>query len=119
VRYPRAVPPPTTFHLVPRSDWEASDASAAYAPVGFEREGFVHCTDGADELAQTANRYFSDFAGDLLVLILDRSRLSAPIRYEDAREVYPHVYGPIERAAIVEVLVMPRDPRGAFVPPSP
>ena len=78
----------------------------------------MHCTDGADEAAATANRYFADLAGDLLVLVLDRSELGAPIRYEDAREVYPHVYGPIERAAIVEVIVMPREATGTFAAPS-
>jgi uncharacterized protein (DUF952 family) len=112
------VRPPTTFHLVPRDEWEAADRSAAYVPAAFDREGFVHCTDGADEVAATANRYFSELRGDLLVLLLDRARLSAPIRYEDEREVYPHIYGAIERAAIVQVIVMRRDADGTFRPPS-
>jgi len=79
----------------------------------------VHCTDGADEVAATANRYFVDLVGDLLVLIVDRSRLHAPVRVDDERQVYPHIYGPIERAAIIQVLVMPRDASGAFGPPNP
>jgi uncharacterized protein (DUF952 family) len=112
------VPPPTTFHLAPRAEWDAADKLAAYVPAAFEREGFVHCTDGADEVALTANRYFSDLAGDLLVLVLDRSRLVATVRYEDPRQVYPHIYGPIERDAILDVRVMPRDASGAFLPPS-
>jgi uncharacterized protein (DUF952 family) len=106
-----------TFHLVPRDEWEATDVEAAYVPSGFERDGFVHCTDGADELAATANRYFSDFTGELLVLVLDRAQLSAPVRYADPRQVYPHVYGPIDRAAIAQVLVMPRDAAGGFLAP--
>src|SRR6266849_548049 len=115
------VPPPTnsqvspaersearaTFHLVSRAEWDAADPSTAYTPVAFERDGFAHCTDGGDEVAATANRYFGDLAGELLVLVLDRSRLGALIRYEDAAEIYPHVYGPIERAAVLQVLVMP------------
>jgi uncharacterized protein (DUF952 family) len=112
------VPPPTTFHLVRRDEWEATDGSLAYLPADFAREGFVHCTDGADEVAATANRYFAEVEGDLLALVLDRSRIGAPIRYEDAREVYPHVYGPIQRAAIIQVLEMRRDATGAFLPPN-
>jgi uncharacterized protein (DUF952 family) len=112
------VPPSTTFHLVPRAEWDAADELAAYLPAAFEHDGFVHCTDGADEVALTANRYFSGFTGDLLVLVLDRSRLAAPVRYDDPAEVYPHIYGPIERDAILEVRVMPRDASGAFLPPS-
>jgi uncharacterized protein (DUF952 family) len=113
------VHPPTTFHLVPRTEWEAADPSTAYTPVAFERDGFVHCTDGADELAATANRYFTDLVGDLLVLVLERSALGAPVRYVDEREVYPHVYGPIERAAIVEVIALSRDAHGTFAVPTP
>jgi uncharacterized protein (DUF952 family) len=117
VRYPRRVPPPTTFHLVPRAEWEAADPAAAYVPAAFEHDGFVHCTDGAEEVALTANRFFSEETDDVLVLVLERSRLSAPVRYEDVREIYPHVYGPIERDAIVDVYVMPREASGAFLPP--
>jgi uncharacterized protein (DUF952 family) len=110
-------PPPTTFHLVPRDEWEATDPTTAYTPSAFERDGFVHCTDGPVEVAATANRYFTDLTGDLLVLILDRARLSAPVRYEDERRVYPHIYGAIERAAIVEVIRMPRAANGLFAAP--
>ena len=106
------------YHLVPRTEWEASDPTQPYVPDAFGSEGFVHCTDGADEVAATANRYFADFQGELLALVLDRARLSAPVRYEDQRAVYPHVYGPIERAAIVHVLTLARNSRGAWRAPA-
>lgn len=109
--------PPMTFHLVPRGEWEATDPSAPYVPSAFAADGFVHCTDGADELAATANRYFSAFNGELLALVLDTARLGSPVRYEDPRRVYPHVYGPIEREAIVNVLQMPRAADGTYLPP--
>jgi uncharacterized protein (DUF952 family) len=105
----------TTYHLVPRRDWR--DTPEPYAPATLAREGFVHCTDGAEEVAATANRYFADEQDELLALVLDVGRLSAPIKYEDPRRVYPHVYGPIERDAILQVLTMPRDASGAFLPP--
>jgi uncharacterized protein (DUF952 family) len=106
-----------TYHLVQRAEWEAADAGAPFTPVGFEREGFVHCTDGAVEVAATANRYFADLKDDLMVLVIDRSRLRAPVRYEDPSHIYPHVYGPIERDAIVEAVLMTRDANGIFLPP--
>jgi uncharacterized protein (DUF952 family) len=108
---------PTMYHLVPRSEWEAADPSRPYVPAAFGQDGFVHCTDGADEVAATANRYFGTFDGELLALVLDRSQLGAPVRYEDPRRVFPHVYGPIERDAVVEVLTMPRDGAGHFQAP--
>jgi uncharacterized protein (DUF952 family) len=106
-----------TYHLVQRAEWEAADAASPFSPVGFAREGFVHCTDGAEAVAATANRYFAGLKDDLMVLVLDRNRLSAPVRYDDPERIYPHVYGPIERDAILEALVMSRDANGAFLPP--
>jgi uncharacterized protein (DUF952 family) len=112
------VPPATTFHLVPRLEWEASDPAAAYVPAAFDRDGFVHCTDGADELAATANRHFAAFSGDLCALVVHRARLGAEVRYEDPGGIYPHVYGPIERDAILKVLPMPRGVGGEFLAPA-
>jgi uncharacterized protein (DUF952 family) len=109
--------PPITFHLVPRAEWDASDTELPYTPTDFEREGFVHCTDGEDEVAATANRYFRDLSDELLVLTIDRSRLSAPVRYDDPGSVYPHVYGPIDREAILQVRSMRRRDDGHFEVP--
>ena len=96
----------------------AADPNRPYVPSGFDREGFVHCTDGSEELAATANRYFAGFDGELLALVLDVGRLSAPVRYEDPARIYPHAYGAIDRAAILQVLTMPRDAGGAYLPPA-
>ena len=46
-----------------------------------------------------------------------RALISAVVRYEDARGIYPHIYGPLDREAIVAVLPARRLPRGAFVLP--
>lgn len=111
------VSPSTTFHLVPRAEWEAADPDQPYVPRAFVQDGYVHCTDGTVEVAATANRYYRQ-ADDLLVLSIDRARLGAPVRYEDEQRIYPHVYGPIERAAIMDVRPMRRDPAGAWLPPA-
>jgi uncharacterized protein (DUF952 family) len=103
----------TTYHLVARRTWEA--AGDPYAPASLTHEGFVHCTDGADEVAATANRYFADEQDELLAVVIDLDKVSVPVKYEDPRRIYPHVYGPIPREAIVKVVRMRRD--GAFLPP--
>jgi uncharacterized protein (DUF952 family) len=111
------VPPATTYHLVPRAEWQAAPADQPYTPRAFAQDGFVHCTDGAAEVAATANRYYRDVP-DLLVLRIERAKLAAPVRYEDPRHIYPHVYGPIDRAAITSIQPMQRDPGGAWLPPA-
>ena len=110
--------PPTTFHLVPRAEWEASPPGQPYTPRAYAADGFVHCTDGAAEVAATANRYFADLSDDLLVLELDRAQLTAPVRYDDPRRIYPHVYGPIDRVAIRRVSTLRRGGSGLFEAPA-
>jgi uncharacterized protein (DUF952 family) len=88
-----------------------------YVPASFEADGFVHCTDGVEEVAATANRYYSNVA-DLLVLTIDVGRLTSPVRYEDPGRIYPHVYGPIERGAILQVQPMRRASDSRWAPPA-
>jgi uncharacterized protein (DUF952 family) len=110
--------PPVTYHLVPVEEWEGSDGESDYLPPAFVEDGFIHCTDGADELANTANRHYRDDPRPFVALQIDVSLLSSPVRYEDARRVYPHIYGPLNRDAILTVVSMPRDEAGRFLPPA-
>jgi glutathione S-transferase len=112
-----AEPPPITYHLIAQREWEALDPQVDYAPESLGREGFIHNTDGAHELAATANRFFRDRTEPYVVLVIERARVRAPIRYDDPRHVYSHIYGPLNRDAIVRVLPMPRAADGTFLPP--
>ena len=71
-----------------------------YVPEAFAADGFVHCTDGEDAVIDTANRYYRDDARAYVVLSIDIDALSAAGAYEDAERIFPHVYGPIETAAV-------------------
>ena len=54
----------------------------------------------------------------LLAVAVQSAAYAAPVRYEDPAAIYPHVYGPIDRAAVVDVLPMTRDRDGSFRAPS-
>ena len=47
-----------TYHLVPAVDWAAAATADRYIAASLADEGFIHCTDGVDELVHTANRYY-------------------------------------------------------------
>lgn len=104
-----------TYHLALEDEWTAAAGDETYAPAAFEREGFIHCTDGADELIATANRYYRNHPGPFVVLEIDLTRVDAPVRYEDDRRMYPHVYGQLSRAAVIAERRMVRDEDGTFV----
>jgi uncharacterized protein (DUF952 family) len=112
----------TTLHLVARDAWEArdaADAAALYVHPSLETEGFIHCTDGDEAMAATANRHYATDPREFVVLTVDLDRTGSPWRFDQPDVPYPHVYGPIERAAILEVRSMPREADGTFLPPPP
>jgi len=106
------------YHIVPEAEFRARADDALYVPATLERDGFVHCATEPSVLP-VASDYFSDVAGRLLVLEIDPARLAAETRYEAPAPIagggtahlemaveFPHVYGPIDRAAIVGVGVL-------------
>ena len=67
-------------------------------------------------MVATANRHYRDDAREFVLLTIDLDRVTSPWRVEDPAGIYPHVFGPIDRAAIVEARPMPRDGDGDFLP---
>jgi uncharacterized protein (DUF952 family) len=51
------------------------------------------------------------------VLVIDVTKVSARVAYEDDLRIYPHIYGPLDRAAIMQVAPAPRTLDGTFLPP--
>jgi uncharacterized protein (DUF952 family) len=104
------------YHLVPIDCWESQPTDRPYAPADYAREGFIHCTQGEEQLAVVANRYYRNDQREWLVLVLDEQAVTAEIKYESGSDglLYPHIYGALNRDAICEVLHMPRDPDGTF-----
>jgi uncharacterized protein (DUF952 family) len=102
------------YHLVSRSAWEKA-SGGPYAADSLASGGFIHCSN-ADQVARSANRFFASVS-DVLVLEIDTDRLISPLRDEPGGvdELYPHVYGPIDRAAIVAVHSLERGPDGSWV----
>ena len=107
-----------TLHLVAAEYFRDCDRAAPYVPEAFGTEGFIHCTDGADELARTGTRYYRDDRRMYVALVIDKRRVRPDVRYEDAARAYPHIYGPLNRDAIVAVVPVLRDADGSFLPPS-
>jgi uncharacterized protein (DUF952 family) len=111
------------LHLVPAAVWAQVAGHETYAPESLESEGFVHCT-GDDDLMLTVANAFYRSVGDVLVLSLDESRLAADVRWEPpaplpdgwaGAPMFPHVFGPLDLAAVVDVRQLVRDDAGSFV----
>jgi uncharacterized protein (DUF952 family) len=78
-------------------------------------EGFIHCTTGTEEMVATANRHYRADERSFVVLTVELDDAGSPWRTEDARGIYPHVFGPIDRRAVLAVQPMPRAADGTFL----
>ncbi len=105
------------YHIVPKRYYESRDPAADYTPKPFAQDGFIHCTKGAAEMARVANQFYIHERGPHVYLYIDTRKVKAKIKYEDPGRQYPHIYGALNRDAIVAVRPAARDKQGKFLPP--
>jgi uncharacterized protein (DUF952 family) len=97
----------------------AADAEIAardeYTAPSLATEGFLHASGSVDQLLRVANRKFSG-EPRLAVLCVDPARVVSEVRYEQGRDPapFPHIYGPLNGNAIVELKELRRGPEGRF-----
>jgi uncharacterized protein (DUF952 family) len=108
------------YHLCAIEYYEAASDQSGYVPADYEREGFIHCTRGADQVIVVANRYYRNDPRPFCVLLINENALTAQLKNEPAADglLYPHIYGPLNRAAILKAVDMPRLPDGTFQLPA-
>jgi uncharacterized protein (DUF952 family) len=104
------------FHVATRRDWERASRVGSYAAASLDRDGFVHCATAAQHAA-VANARFAGRA-DLVLLLIDASRLDAEVRFEQAEagQAFPHVYGPVNLDAVFEAAPYRPGADGRFHP---
>ena len=90
------------YHIVLPDVWAAFDGDL-YEHPSLSAEGFIHCSF-EEQLDGVIERYYSN-AERLTVLEIDSERLTSKLVNEPSTggEIYPHIYGPINRDAIVGV----------------
>ncbi|MBC8160520.1 MAG: DUF952 domain-containing protein [Roseiflexaceae bacterium] len=108
----------TIYHLVSQERWRSWPADADYLPAEYTQDGFVHCTAGDELMLQVANRFYRGVPGQFLLLVLDAEQLTSPLVWErpadELAPLFPHIYGPINRAAIIGERTLLRDASGDF-----
>ncbi|CAD5946591.1 DUF952 domain-containing protein [Streptomyces cyaneofuscatus] len=105
------------LHLAEAPLWEAARGTGTYEMSTrgrtLQEEGFIHLSL-PHQLPSVARMLYGDGDGgeggadghDLVVLVVDPARLTAPVRYEAMKpggEEFPHLYGPLPVDAVVEV----------------
>jgi len=115
------------YHLTTRNAALLARQTGAYHPESLAREGFIHLSQ-RHQVIGVANAFYTG-QSDLVILVVDPSRLQAELKYEApvhpaasdsapaAEERFPHLYGPLNFDAVLSLVELPLGPDGKFVLP--
>jgi uncharacterized protein (DUF952 family) len=98
-----------------------------YASPSLASEGFIHCSTWSQVLP-VARKFYRGQTG-LVLLAIDPARVTAVLKWEPPSDgqppegvpygdPFPHIYGPINTEAVVQVLDFGLDPNGEFSLPA-
>jgi uncharacterized protein (DUF952 family) len=93
------------YHITTHKEWEQAKLNGAYKPVGFDNEGFIHCSIER-QIAGVLERFYKGQTG-LVKLKIEKARVSRPVLFElavDLDELFPHIYGALNIDSVVDVI---------------
>lgn len=95
------------YHIADKISWEKSAITGSYEHPSLGSEGFIHaCLES--QIASVRQRYYED-VDDLQLLHIDETLVNSLIKYElspSVQEVFPHIYGPLNRSAVVKAEII-------------
>lgn len=115
------------YHIASRTDWVAATRAGQYVAPSFASDGFIHCSTAA-QVVPVAEKFYNGQTG-LVLLVIDPERLVADLKWEPSAEgapppgvpaddSFPHIYGPINLDAVVQIVDFEPAADGNFAPPT-
>lgn len=98
------------FKICSAAQWIACATDGVLPPSAVDvRDGYIHMSTAA-QVRETARLHFAG-QDDLWLLAIDTHALGEGLKWEPSRggDLFPHLYGALERAAIVHADPLPRD----------
>ena len=101
------------MHITSSKTWREAQRQGAYRAPSLETEGFVHFSK-PNQVVAVANVLYHG-QKDLVLLCVSPEKLVAELEYEvGTDEAYPHLYGPLNLGAVVNVVAFSPQPDGTF-----
>ncbi|HSK71086.1 MAG TPA: DUF952 domain-containing protein [Pyrinomonadaceae bacterium] len=96
------------YHIVLPEVWENFNDKDFYEAGSLQTEGFIHCSF-REQIEAVLQRYYKD-SEKVLVLEIESEKLTSELLNEPStnNEIYPHIYGKINRDAIVGIEINER-----------
>jgi uncharacterized protein (DUF952 family) len=104
------------YHIADAALWSAGQGD--YFPAAYGDDGFIHCS-GAAQVLPVLNSWYLEH-DNLVLLAIAVDRLRAELVYENTiggDELFPHLYGALNRDAVVAVEPLTRGLDGAYDAP--
>jgi uncharacterized protein (DUF952 family) len=110
---------PTLYKIIAAAHWRAAEHDGLFRGSADDlRDGFIHFST-AEQVEETAAKYFSG-QDDLLLISIDGARLGSALKWEPSRggALFPHLYGELALGTVakVEPLTMLPSGRHSFPP---
>ncbi|MBB6171463.1 hypothetical protein HNR23_001523 [Nocardiopsis mwathae] len=110
------------LHMTDLREWRRGEGDLE--PDSLHTQGFVHASPDESTLLAVANAFYSDVRAPQAVLVIDTGLLDAEVRWEEPNPqpppgvppdvLFPHIYGPVRRKAVIGVRYLRRDPDGVY-----
>jgi uncharacterized protein (DUF952 family) len=116
------------LHITSHKAWIEATRAGQYSHPSLETEGFIHGST-ITQVLPVAAKFYKGQPG-LVLLEIDPKRLASELRWESPTgggppegvpegEAFPHIYGPINLDAVLQVVDLEPDKDGNFtLPPS-
>lgn len=110
------------YHITTWNEYKKALLSGLYITSSLENEGFIHAS-AQEQVVGTGNLLFRGQPG-LVVMVIDTVKLSSEVKLEPViingvESKFPHIYGPINMAAVIGVVDFAVNPDGYFDFPQP
>jgi uncharacterized protein (DUF952 family) len=105
----------TIFHITTFEAWERAIEAGEYRAESLASERFIHAST-AGQVEGSANRFYSGREG-LVVLRIALDRVKVPIDWASSPhspDPFPHLLGPLNVDAVVEVIPLVASESGVF-----
>ena len=115
------------FHITTDKDWQTAKVRGSYRAPSLDSEGFIHCST-REQVLPVAENFYKGQEG-LILLVIDPELLEATLKWEPPAgggpppgvgedELFPHIYGEINIASVIDTLALTPDSAGTFSMPA-
>jgi uncharacterized protein (DUF952 family) len=113
------------LHLASNDAWLAAVKEGLYRADSLSTAGFIHCSKPS-QIVGVANSFYRGQQG-LVLLVIDPLKLESELKWEPPAEpepsharpgdLFPHLYGPLNLDAVVNIVAFDSDTDGNFTLP--